>query len=105
MTGNRRQLPSASAGAERSKDESAPCGYKRETCCSCGRRRKVLVREPALADGCALVTIRCGHCDRVEHKYAVHGYWWWRYLGHARREAQLLAEEHGFGRDEYGFWE
>ncbi len=105
MTGKRTQPPGASARAERTKDELAPRGYKRETCCSCGRRRKILVREPEPADGRALVTIRCGHCDRVEHQYAVHGYWWWRYLGYARREAQLLAVEHGFGRDEYGSWQ
>ncbi len=105
MTRSRTHLPGAGARAGRSKAEVAPPGYKRETCCSCSRRSKVLVREPELAEGRAMVTIRCGHCDRVEHKYAVHGYWWWRYLGRPREEARMLAEEHGFGSDEYGFWQ
>ncbi len=85
-------------------DAVAPRGYKRETCCSCGGRRKLLVREPLGALGLARVMFRWSHRDRAEHKYAVHGYRWWRYRRHPRGEAQLLAEEYGFRSDEYGFW-
>jgi hypothetical protein len=51
-----------------------------------------------------MLTIRCGHCDRVESKFAEHGYWHWCYLGHDRAECRRLAEEHGYAADEYGCW-